>query len=85
MPDSVSVDQEFYQYSTSVLAYLCSMNFIEDISEYEMVSCKDLVEADGTLSPRLLPGFRTYRRYRIIDVLLPWMESSVLKSDVMGE
>jgi hypothetical protein len=52
-PDSYRTGQVFYQKSSALLSYLAAISCLEDITEYELVSCRDLVDRHGVVSPRL--------------------------------
>jgi len=52
-PDSYRTGQVFYQKSSGLLSYLVAVGCLEDISEYETVPCKDLVDSFGSLSSRI--------------------------------
>jgi hypothetical protein len=52
-PDSYVVGQVFYRKSNALLSYLAAVKCLEDLTEYEMVSCRDLVDNFGVVSSRL--------------------------------
>jgi len=52
-PDSYRTGQVFYQKSNALLSYLAAIGCLEDLTEYEMVACRDLIDYFGNVSPRL--------------------------------
>jgi hypothetical protein len=70
IPDCYDVGQVFYQRSTAFVSYFVAIGCIEEITEYEYVSCRDLVDSFGSVLPRL--SSRPIRKYMISDTLPYW-------------
>jgi hypothetical protein len=73
IPDTFDVGQDFYQRSTAMLSYFTNIGVLEDATEFELVSCRDLVDYYGVVSQRALDN-NVVRKYVIVDSLPHWFE-----------
>jgi hypothetical protein len=84
VPDSFDCGQVFYQPATSLISYFVAIGCIQEITEYEYVCGKDLVDYFGNVSSRIFDS-RPCRRYEIVDELPFWFPEyfvSLEKEDV---
>jgi hypothetical protein len=70
IPVSYDAGQVFYQKSSGLVSYFCAIGCFEDITEFEYVAGRDLVDYYGRISSRLsdIP----VRKYCIVDSLPYW-------------
>jgi hypothetical protein len=73
IPDAFREGQDFYRKSSPVVSYFCNIGVIEEVTEYEQVMGRDLIDYYGEISPRLLRK-DPIRRYRIVERFPCWLE-----------